>query len=267
MIPIIKKELREKRTSLVFFIILAIALTWVYIVLFPTVRDQAESLNKMVEMYPEALKKAFKLEGGGFNTIESFLSYELFSLMWPLLVIMLALSRAGSAIAGEIERNTIGTLLSQPISRIRIYLSKFISGHVSIVLFVVASILSPIPLAWLYGFPVHPRNFLVTAVLCFFFASAVFSVGLLGSAIASERSKLYGVVGGSILLMYILNVVSGIKPSLENLQYGSIFHYFNATDVLLHARLPIGSCLLFMGISTVSAVIGAFVFKSRDLSA
>ncbi|MCX6727706.1 MAG: ABC transporter permease subunit [Candidatus Saccharibacteria bacterium] len=266
MIPIIKKELRDKRTSLMFYIVLAIALTWVYIVLFPTVRDQADSLNKLVEMYPEALKKAFKLEGGGFNTIESFLSYELFSLMWPLLAIMLALSRAGSAIAGEVERNTIGTLLSQPISRARIYIAKLLSGHISIVLFVVASILSPIPLAWLYGFPVHPRNFLVCAVLCLCFASAVYSVGLLGSAIASERSKLYGVVGGSILLMYILNVVSGINPSLEKLQYGSIFHYFNATDVMLHARLPIGSCLLFIGISVACAVAGAIIFTRRDIS-
>ena len=50
MIPIIKKELREKRTSLIFYILLAIALTWVYIVLFPTVRDQADSLNKLVQM-------------------------------------------------------------------------------------------------------------------------------------------------------------------------------------------------------------------------
>ncbi len=267
MIPIIKKELREKRTSLIFFIILSVALTWVYIVLFPTVRDQADSLNKLVETYPEALKKAFKLEGGGFNTIEAFLSYELFSLMWPLLAIMLALSRAGNAITGEVERNTIGSLLSQPISRFRIYLSKFLSGHISITLFVIASILSPIPLSWLYGFPVHPKNFLVCAVLCLCFSSAIYSVGLLGSAIASERSKLYGILGGSILLMYVLNVISGIKPSLENLQYASIFHYFNATDVMLHARLPIGSCLLFIGISLVSALVGAYIFKSRDLSA
>ena len=266
MYAIIKKELKERKLSLIIYILVALFLTWIYLVLFPTVRDQAQSLNKLVETYPEALKKAFKLEGGGFNTIESFLSYELFSLMWPLLAIFLALSRAGNAVAGEIERGTIGTLLAQPLSRTKIFMSKYYSGLISIGAFIVASILSPIPMAMAYGYPVHPKNFVLTAVLCGIFATAILSIGFLCSAIVSDRSKVYGIVGGTIFLMYVLNVISGIKPSLDKIKYFSIFHYFDATSVLNYAHLSLGTCLLFVSVSIIGVIGGLIAFNKRDVS-
>lgn len=266
MYAIIKKELKERKLSLIIYILVALMLVWVYMVLFTTVRDQAQSLNKLVETYPEALKKAFKIEGGGFNTIESFLSYELFSLMWPLLAIMLALSRAGNAIAGEIERGTIGTLLTQPLSRTKILLSKYYSGIISLGAFIVASILTPIPMAWAYGYPIHPKNFLLTALLCSLFALSILSVSIFCSAIVSDRSKVYGLVGGTIFLMYVLNVVSGIKPELDKLKYLSVFHYFDAANVMTHAHLPLGTCLLFGAVSVFGIVGGLVAFNKRDIS-
>ncbi len=266
MFGIIKKELKERRLSLMIFILVALLLTWVYIVLFPTVRDQAQSLNKLVETYPEALKKAFKIEGGGFDSLETFFSYELFSLMWPLLAIMLTLSRAGNAIAGEVERKTIGTLLAQPISRTKLFLSKYTSGLISLGLFVVASILSPIILAWAYHYPVFPRNFLLTAVFSALFSLVIFSVAMLVSATLSDRSKVYGIMGGTLFTMYVINVISGIKPSLDKLKFASIFHYFDATNVLIHARLPVAICVWFVIIASIATVAGIAVFNKRDIS-
>ncbi len=266
MWPLIKHEIRERKVSLTIYVVVALLLTWLYIILFPTVRDQAASLNKLVETYPDALKKAFKIEGAGFETIESFLSYELFSLMWPLLVIMLGLSRAGNAIAGEIERNTIGTLLAQPISRTRLFMSKYLSGALSIGLFICASILAPIPIGWIYKLNIHPRNFLLCAVFCALFSLAVFSTGMMVSSIMKDRSKVYGIVGGTLFLMYVLNVVSGIKPSLEGLKYASVFHYFDAVTVLSNAHLPLVSCIVFVLITVISTIGGIFFFNSRDIS-
>lgn len=266
MYAIIKKELKERKLSLIIYILVALMLTWIYMVLFTTVRDQAQSLNKLVETYPEALKKAFKIEGGGFSTVESFLSYELFSLMWPLLAIMLALSRAGNSIAGEIERNTIGTLLTQPLSRTKIFMSKYYSGAISLGAFIIASILSPIPMAWAYGYPIHPKNFLLTAVLCSLFALSILSIGAFCSAIVSDRSKVYGIVGGTIFLMYVLNVISGIKPSLDKFKFFSVFHYFDASSVMTHAHLPLGTCLLFGAVSVLGIVGGLVAFNKRDIS-
>jgi len=265
-IGIVKKELRERRLSLVIYILVALMLTWVYMMLFPTVRDQAQSLNKLVETYPEALKKAFKIEGCGFGTIESFLSYELFSLMWPLLAIMFTLSRAGNTIAGEIERGTIGTVLAQPISRSSIFRSKYTSGLIGLLAFVVASILTPIPFAWAYHIQVHPKNFLLTSLLCLIFGLAIYGVSMLASALFNDRGKVYGIVGGTLFAMYVINVISGIKPSLEKLQYTSVFHYFNATDVMAHAQLSLSSMLLFGGIAVIGLFGGLYIFNKRDIS-
>lgn len=266
MYAIIKKELKERKTSLFIYVMVALMLTWIYLILFPTVKEQAQNLNKLVETFPDALKKAFKIEGGGFSTLEAFLSYELFSLMWPLLAIMLALSRAGNAIAGEIERNTIGTLLAQPLSRTKIFMSKYYSGAIGLGAFIVASTLSPIPMAWAYGYPISPKSFLLTTVLCTLFALSILSVGMLCSAIVSDRSKVYGITGGTVFFMYVVNIISGIKPSLDKLKYISVFHYFDPANVLIHSHLSLDTCLLFGAVSVIGIVGGLIVFNKKDIS-
>lgn len=266
MFSIIKKELKDRRTSLFMYCLIAIFLAWLYVALFPSVQSQAQNFNKLIANYPESLKKAFNLKGSGFDSIESFLSVELFSFMWPLLAILLSISRSGNAIAGEVERNTIGTLLSLPVSRTRIFLSKYYSGLISIGLFTMFSILSPIPFAWVYHINTYPRSFLLCSIICFLFATSIYSISMIGSALFSERSKMYGIVGGSLFVMYTLNVVSGIRPSLDSLKYVSIFHYFNATDVLVNGKLIASSIVLFLLLTIVGVGLGLLTFKKRDIS-
>ena len=50
-----------------------------------------------------------------------YLSAEMFSLMVPLLLIIFAISLGASAIAGEEDKRTIEILLSEPVSRQRVF--------------------------------------------------------------------------------------------------------------------------------------------------
>lgn len=266
MIAIIRREFREKKTSLIFYCLAILLLLWIYVALFPSLQSQAETYNKIIDTMPEAYKKAFGVTGTGLENLGSYLSIELYSLMWPVLTIFFVLARACSSFAGEIERGTIGTLLAQPISRGRLFVAKYLSSVLALVTLVVVSCIVPIGLAALFSLQLDAGAFLQLSVMAFCFGLAAFSIGLVCATIFSEKSKAYGITGALFLIMYVCNILAGIKPSLDSLKYASLFHYFNASDILSRHVFSLGPIGLFLCITIVATMFSYAWFNKRDIS-
>lgn len=266
MRALILRDLRDKRISLISYSGAMLASMIMYASMYPSLRDSWDKLQTLYESYPKELYQAFGIEDLSLTTLEKFLGIEQFSFVWPIVALFLVVSRAGSAIAGEIERGTIGLYLAQPISRTRIFVAKYLSFLISMAIFVTASVLAIIPVGALFGTPVNAMNVVNVALLAVLFMWAVFSVSLFVSALSSERGKVYMVMGGSMVVMYVMNVVAGLKPAFGWLANYSVFHYFNAQDILSGAHIAVSSILVF-GISIVLfSLLALFAFNRRDIS-
>jgi ABC-2 type transport system permease protein len=200
-----------------------------------------------------------------FSNLANYTSIETFGFTWPILASIFAIGLAGATIAGEIEKGTLGMLLSLPIPRWKIFLSKYLSGLLSILLLVIFSVLPIILAALLLNINFHTTGFIYIAILCLLFSFAIFSLGLMFSALMNEKSHLYGVMGTIVLLMYIANTIAGLKPSLNNLKYISFFHFFNSQKALVNNHISLISWATFTGISIVSLLIGLIVISKRDI--
>ena len=71
----------------------------------------------MLDAWPDALKEAFGLDA--YTTGPGFLNTELFSMMFPIVLIAVALGAAAAATAGEEERGTADLLLAAPCDAAR----------------------------------------------------------------------------------------------------------------------------------------------------
>lgn len=260
------KELRTKRFSFWLYCGLGLGLVWMYIALFPSLNSQAQSISKLYAGIPSSYLKAFGAQDLGLSSVESFLAGKHFGLVWPLLAILLVVSRAGAAYSGEIEQGTMGTLLSQPISRGSIYWSKYLATLISLLVFIILSVAITIPFAHISHVAISAGHVTLFSVLCLLFGLAILGLSSLVSAASSERGKVYSFVGGTLLVMYILNVVAAIKDSLAWLRYGSMFHYFDVNLSLVHGHLSVVGCLLFAGLALVGALGGLTIFRRRDIS-
>lgn len=266
MWPIIAKEIKQRKMSLLAFILGAVGFVWLYVAIFPSIQSQAQNYNKLLETMPKALLQAFGIESTGLQNIQSYLSTELYSLIWPLLIVFFVVSRAGSAIAGEIEKETMGSLLSQPISRTRIFFSKYLGAVLGLLIFGATTVLAAIPLAAAYGLSSKPINYFTLLGLGLLFGMVVYSFSLFVSAISSDRTKVYGITGGTLVVMYVFNIVAGLKSSLGWLKYSSLFHYFSANAALVHNRLNLAAVGLFILLTTIFTLAGMILFKNRDVS-
>ena len=72
--------------------------------------------------------------------------------------------------------------------------------------------------------------------------------------------------GGVMFAMYVLNIISGLKPGLANLKYASVFHYFIPGDALIRNHLSLLSVGVFVVSTVVFSLIGLAVFTRRDIS-
>lgn len=260
------KEIRQRRWTILSYCVIALAFIWMYMAIFPSFQKESANFNKLLEAYPKALLEAFNIKDLQISTVEGYITAEHFSFVWPIMVILLVLSTAGQAIAGEIERGTMAIALSLPISRLKIFLSKYLAGLIILSTFCVFSILSIFPLASVMDLAIKAPNIWLVTLISFLFGWVILSAGMMVSSFAKERSTVYFTIGGLLLVMYVINVVSGLIKSAENLKYASIFNYYVPSDALVKGEVETLPIVVMSGVAIICFVIGAIAFVRRDIS-
>lgn len=269
MLKIFNRTIRDGKLGLLIYIVAAVIFLWMYVALFPSIKEKSANFNQILDAYPKDMMKAFNIEISelSFNNLQSFLSMEYFSMVWPIMAIALVVSLAASALAGEIEKGTIVFLLSQPISRLSLFWAKYLAGLFSLAIFIVGSILVTIPLAAIYSIDFVAKNYLIVSALAFFFGAAIFSIGFFFSALFSEKGRVAFLTVGLVLVMYVLNVIANLKESLADLKYGSFFYYFDFKSAVVDGKINAESLWVFGAVIIVFALLAAVIFKKRDIAA
>ncbi|MFH1236464.1 MAG: ABC transporter permease subunit [Parcubacteria group bacterium] len=266
MLTLFFRYLRDRRIFITIFCLAAIGTMWMYIALFPSMQQQAATLNEAFKSYPEALMKAFGIESLSFDHIENFIAMEYYSIIWPLMAIFLGVSLASGALAKEVEKGTIELVLSRPISRMKVFASRYLAGIAALILFTILSTFCIIPLAAIHNVDYELANFVTIFILSLLFAWATFSVSMMLSAFFSDKAKVSMSIGGLLVLMYILTVVAALKDNLKDLQYGSFFHYYASSDALVKNILVAESVWVFTVVALVCTGVGAWKFLRRDVA-
>ena len=97
--------------------------------IFPSIHGSPD-FERLAENYPEILKSFFGIgEGGGITTGAGYIDIELFSLMLPLLVLVMAVGSGARTFAGEEDAGRLELVLAYPVRRRDAVLAK--SGAVA----------------------------------------------------------------------------------------------------------------------------------------
>lgn len=266
MWAIIWRTIKDRKISIIVYCLAAIGMVWMFVALYPSFSSQGEEFDQFLQSYPKEFLQAFNIETISLDTIEHFLTLEYFSIMWPLIMLFMVVSYAANAIAREIEKGTAEILLAKPVSRTTIFLARYITGLLIILIFTAVSVFSVIPLAelsnveWVwYGFP-------VIFVLSLLFAWAVFSLALMCSVMFSEKSKVYMVMGGGLVFMYVLKIITNFKEDLDWLQYASFFHFYDYDQAMIQHEYNMTSIMVFAAVAAMATVIGLYWFNKRDIA-
>jgi ABC-2 type transport system permease protein len=189
----------------------------------------------------------------------------------PISLVLNAIFAVGfgtAAVAGERQRGTLEVLLARPLSRRTVYVTLLAATLGFIALSIAATIvgavvgsvfagvsdeldISQLPMLWLNGF------------LLF---GAIGAIGLAASVSFDRLTPALGLVVGLVVVMYFLDVLGTFWPDAQWLQPYSLFHYYDAKDVL-EGIVRVGDFALLAGVGAVAVVWSLIVFPMRDLAA
>ena len=259
---IFRRGLLDHRRALVGWCVGIAAYVALIAAIFPSV-ESSPDFDRLVESYPEALKALFGLQGGSITTGAGYLDVELFSLMLPLLVLVLAIGSGARAFAGEEDAGRLEVVLSYPVRRRDAVLAKGMAVAAEVLVACAAAGLTIALLDPAVGLELETSN-LVTACLSISVLGILFgwSALALGAAFPS-RALAIGVPAALAAVSYLVGGLHSLADWLDPFRYLSPFWLVGTAQLRTGADLP--GVLAILVVAAVVLLAGALLVERRDL--
>ncbi|NCX33562.1 MAG: hypothetical protein EBX26_05615 [Actinobacteria bacterium] len=202
MIALYVKTWRDHWRTLLAWSLTLIALISIQMSIYPSISENKEALQGFLESYPEAIRKIFRMQD--YTSGPGFLSTELYSMMIPLVLIAVGGTWGAAATAEEEDEGTADLLLTLPISRSRILISKMFAAISVVIVLAFLGLLNVIVLRGVVDMEIETAKLLAGTIssiaIGLFFTGVAFLIG------AHSRSKgvAVGVVTGVALITFLI---------------------------------------------------------------
>lgn len=263
---ITRRMLAERRKSLLWWTLGVSALVATLAATFPSIQGTEDALEEWVANLPPGLQDAFGLAGASIASPEGYLTSQLYSSMYPIVILIMALGAAAWSVAGSESDGSLEVTLANPTTRVRLALARWVGVLVMVAVVVAVSTGVLVVSAPAFGLDegvawwAYWSAGLQTFAFVVFLASITFSVG------AATGSKGLAVAAGAAVAVggFLLNALGGISEALDSLRWASPW-YWMLKDNPVVTEPNLVNTALPLGLAAVVVAIGVFLFTRRDL--
>jgi len=215
----------------------------------------------MMEDFPEALSNVYGMNNG---TAEGLAMSGIFFVMAPLVLLSYAIGLGSSAAVGEEESRSLPILLSSPLRRRTILVSKSAVVLLGVLVTVLLTWLGVVSLAALVGMDLSEQNVTGASIqlLGMVILFGALSLGL--SAWRGSSGLGIGVAAGLAVLSYFVTTLLPVVEELADVARLTPWWLFSGADPLTN-----GVDVVLLGIALLLAAalfgVGAYTLDRRDL--
>lgn len=264
MIPIIKWTLWQRRMSTIWWSIGSFGLIFINMIFYPTFKDQAAELEKSFESLPDA---AVQLFGGStdFFSPVGFLNSQIFFLMLPMILVILAIGLGSSLVGREEEDLTIEPILARPVSRSKFLLAKAIAGTIILSIVTLVAFLTTVITGKIVELDVPLGNIFLATVACFLLVLSLGAVAYLLASLGRARSASIGIAAFLALGGYLVSSLSETVKWLSGPSKLFPFHYYSPEQIL-RGSFDWANVIFPVTLTIVCAVLAWLSFRRRDIA-
>lgn len=99
--------------------------TLYFVTIYPSVQESSADMQSYIDNLPDSFKAMFGGDVVDLSTLEGFITMELLSMFYPIMILAFAVTYGAGLLGGEEESGTLEILLATPTPRWRVLLSKF----------------------------------------------------------------------------------------------------------------------------------------------
>lgn len=262
--PFFVRALRLRARSLLGWSIGTAAFVSMMLAVFPVVRDDT-SFDELLEEYPEPIRA---LIGGdvSLSTGPGFMSAELYSLMLPVLIAVLAANAAAALLGGEEERGWLSLVVSGPTTRRRVVIET--AAAIAVVAAVPTLVAAIVVLVGgpLVELGIGVGRVVEVSLVMWVFGLVFGAASLLTAGVAGRRGVAIGAATGLLLFAYAAEIVGSIASWGRPLQELSPFHHLIAPQPAVFGAAWL-EVVVAVAIAIGATLLTAALIQRRDLVA
>jgi ABC-2 type transport system permease protein len=258
-------ELRAYRKSTVIWTLSLLTLVVFFLSIYPSFAKDADQFSKLLQGYPEPVRKALGLELDRFFTILGFYSYGLTFI--SLTGAIQAMNIGTSIVSKEVREKTADFLLTKPVTRTKILSAKIYAALTSLFLtnlaYVIASTLMAIQVS---TEDFSTKAFLMISFTLFFIQLMFLATGLCISVFARKINSVLSISLGTVFTFFIIGMLISTSGD-EVKRYLSPFKYFDHAYIIKHSSYEVPFILVGLIWISGCCIASFLVYKKRDIHA
>ena len=258
---IMREALRDRRRSTLAWSAGLAGLTGLIFLYWPSIKGD-RALDQFLRNLPEAVRA---LTGrSSFASPAGYLNAELFSLMVPLLLLVVAVGTGARAVAGEESAGTLELLLAAPVSRRRVVLEKAAAGLVVLVVLGAVLLATLLLGARVAGMHIGAGRLVAVTVSAVALTLPFGALALTLGCATGARGTAIGATVAVATAAYLLNTLGPLSSALRPYRSLSPFEWYGSETVLA-SGLRWGRLGLLAGTAAVLCALAVVLFDRRDV--
>jgi ABC-type transport system involved in multi-copper enzyme maturation permease subunit len=209
-----------------------------------------------------------RVGGGDIFSLSGAIALSFIHPIATILASVFAVGFSASAVAGERQRGTLEVALARPISRRVLYLTLLAAAFGFIAISMAALLAGTVSGATFAGVVAELafRNLPILWLNSVLLFGAFAAIALAASVSFNRLTPALGLTLGTVIAMYVLEVLGSLWPAAEVLQPYSLFHYLKAKAILT-GLVALFDMALLSSVILIAMVWALVVFPRRDLAA
>jgi ABC-2 type transport system permease protein len=250
-------ELKSYKKTTIIWILSIIFLLFVTTSFYPIFSKDMSDFFEIINNLPDIMKTMLNMNA---DTMGSILGYYSFILMFIFICAGIQSMVLGmSILSKEVRESTADFLLSKPVSRLKIVVSKISSGLTLLVLSNIIYFIVFYLILLIHSNNINYNTYLLLTSSIFFISLIFYSLGLLISTIIKTKNVVsisLGVVFGFYILgTFMEDKIRILMP----------FKYFNLSDILINNTYELKYVFVSLFIFIISSILVYVIYKNKDI--
>ncbi|WP_028608543.1 ABC transporter permease subunit [Paenibacillus harenae] len=258
-------ELKAYRKSTLVWTFSLLAIVTMFMSFYPSISKDIDQFTKLLEGFPEPVRKAFGLQLDNMGTIMGFYSYMFLYL--TLCGAIQGMNLGISVLSKETRDKTADFLLTKPVTRVNILTAKLMATAVSLILTNAVYMIGAGMMASQVKTEDYSMKIFVMISLTLLFIQLIFLVlGLLLSVLFARIKSVLTVSLGVVFCFFFIGMLAATGGD-EAKRFLSPFKYFDTAYIIEHSSYEAPYLLAGIGIIAASLITSYIAYMKKDIHA